>query len=83
MTCEQCQRISESFSEKPFCLIEGHPYGLPLYDCECGAKWWQFNTIHHLWKEISEETFLALQDDPYAIVDAGSGKVIGRGSDFA
>ncbi len=81
MTCEQCQRINESFSEKPFTL-KGCIYNLDLFACECGTKWWQYNTVHHLWREVTEETYLALQIDPYAVVDVHSGEVVGRGCDF-
>lgn len=83
MACEKCKDISESFPENPF-RVRGRPCSDRLRSCDvCGAKYFQFNPVCHLWREIPEETFLTLQKDTKAILDGDSGMVINsHGFDF-
>lgn len=81
MACEKCKDISESFPANPF-RLQGRPCSAKLHACECGTKWWQFNTVYHLWREIPEETFSIMQNDPHVVVNVNTGEIIGRDHDF-
>ena len=41
-SCEACGRGIKAAEES----------GKRTFECHCGTRWWQYNTVYHLWSQV-------------------------------
>lgn len=53
MSCTKCSPAENSFTAKPFVPPSGDVYE-ETFTCDCGQRWWQYNTYYHLWSMVDD-----------------------------